>query len=62
LPRQKCADSASVIYDALQAAKTAIYFMQITAGAFTHFNPIMEELKIKRVMAKLDTNPMESML
>ena len=52
------ADSASVIYDALNAAKARGIDVVIadTAGRLHNKNHLMEELaKVKRVMAKLDT-------
>lgn len=51
------ADSASVIFDALQAAKSRNIDVLIadTAGRLHNKNNLMEELaKVKRVMAKLD--------
>lgn len=60
------ADSASVIYDALQAAKSRNIDVIIadTAGRLHNKNHLMEELsKVKRVMAKLDsTAPHEVLL
>jgi len=60
------ADSASVIYDALQAAKARNVDILIadTAGRLHTQNNLMEELKkVTRVMAKLDDNaPHEVML
>lgn len=60
------ADSASVIYDALQAAKARNIDILIadTAGRLHTQNNLMEELKkVTRVMAKLDNNaPHEVML
>jgi len=60
------ADSASVIYDALQAAKARKVDILIadTAGRLHTQNNLMEELKkVTRVMAKLDDNaPHEVML
>ncbi len=60
------ADSASVIYDALQAAKARNVDILIadTAGRLHTQNNLMEELKkVKRVMAKLDNAaPHEVML
>ena len=60
------ADSASVIYDALQAAKAKNVDILIadTAGRLHTQSNLMEELKkVKRVMAKLDTEaPHEVML
>jgi len=60
------ADSASVIFDALQAAKARNINILIadTAGRLHTQNNLMEELKkVKRVMGKLDSNaPHEVML
>jgi len=60
------ADSASVIYDALQAAKARNIDILIadTAGRLHTQNNLMEELKkVRRVMGKLDENaPHEVML
>ena len=60
------ADSASVIFDALQAAKARNYDVLIadTAGRLHTQANLMEELKkVKRVMAKLDPQaPHETML
>ncbi|MFW5450069.1 MAG: signal recognition particle-docking protein FtsY [Methylophagaceae bacterium] len=60
------ADSASVIFDALQAAKARNIDILIadTAGRLHTQSNLMEELKkVKRVMAKLDNNaPHEVML
>ncbi|MHB0776848.1 signal recognition particle-docking protein FtsY [Halomonas sp. WWR20] len=60
------ADSASVIYDALAAAKARKIDVLIadTAGRLHNKGPLMEELKkVRRVMAKLDENaPHEVML
>lgn len=60
------ADSASVIYDALQAAKARNVDVLIadTAGRLHTQNNLMEELKkIKRVLQKLDPSaPQETML
>ncbi|MFC3908990.1 signal recognition particle-docking protein FtsY [Legionella dresdenensis] len=60
------ADSASVIYDALQAAKARGIDVLIadTAGRLHTQNNLMEELKkVKRVMQKLDpATPHETML
>jgi fused signal recognition particle receptor len=60
------ADSASVIYDALQAAKARKIDVLIadTAGRLHTQNNLMEELKkVKRVIQKLDSNaPHETML
>lgn len=60
------ADSASVIYDALQAAKARKVDVLIadTAGRLHTQNNLMEELKkVKRVIQKLDPNaPHETML
>lgn len=60
------ADSASVIFDALQAAKARGIDVLIadTAGRLHTQHHLMEELKkVKRVMAKLDpTTPHETML
>ena len=53
------ADSASVIYDALQAAKARNIDVIIadTAGRLHNKNHLMDELsKVKRVMAKLDAS------
>lgn len=53
------ADSASVIYDALQAAKARNMDVIIadTAGRLHNKNHLMDELaKVKRVMAKLDVS------
>ncbi len=59
-------DSASVIFDALQSARTRNIDVLIadTAGRLHTQNNLMDELeKIKRVMGKLDTNaPHETML
>ena len=64
--QQQGADSASVIYDALQAAQARDIDVLIadTAGRLHTQSNLMEELKkIKRVMAKLDeTAPHEVML
>jgi len=60
------ADSASVVYDALQAATARGYDILIadTAGRLHTQGNLMEELKkIKRVLSKLDANaPHETML
>ncbi|TVU68463.1 signal recognition particle-docking protein FtsY [Cobetia crustatorum] len=60
------ADSASVIYDALEAAKARNVDILIadTAGRLHNKSHLMEELKkVQRVMAKLDVNaPHEVML
>ncbi|WP_133130953.1 signal recognition particle-docking protein FtsY [Legionella yabuuchiae] len=60
------ADSASVVYDALQAAKARNYDVLIadTAGRLHTQQNLMDELKkIKRVLTKLDPNaPHETML
>ena len=60
------ADSASVIFDALQAAKARKIDVLIadTAGRLHTQNNLMEELKkVKRVLQKLDANaPHETML
>lgn len=60
------ADSASVIFDALQAAKARKMDVLIadTAGRLHTQSNLMEELKkVKRVLQKLDTNaPHETML
>lgn len=60
------ADSASVIFDALQAAKARNIDILIadTAGRLHTQNNLMEELKkVKRIMGKLDSNaPHEVML
>lgn len=60
------ADSASVIFDALQAATARNYDVLIadTAGRLHTQNHLMEELKkVKRVMQKIDpTSPHEVML
>ena len=60
------ADSASVIYDALESAKAKKIDVLIadTAGRLhTHGNLMEELIKVKRVMSKLDTNaPHEVML
>lgn len=66
IAQQTGADSASVIYDALQAAQARDYDVLIadTAGRLHTQGNLMEELKkVKRVMSKLDTNaPHEIML
>lgn len=66
IAQQTGADSASVIYDALQAAKARGIDILIadTAGRLHTQNNLMEELKkVKRVMQKLDGNaPHETML
>ncbi len=64
--QHKGADSASVIYDALQAAQSREIDIVIadTAGRLHTKSNLMEELsKVKRVMAKLDPSaPHEVML
>lgn len=66
IAQQHGADSASVIFDALQAAKSRNVDILIadTAGRLHTQSNLMEELKkVKRVMAKLDPNaPHETML
>ncbi len=66
IAQQTGADSAAVIYDALQSAKAKGVDVLIadTAGRLHTQSNLMEELKkIKRVMAKLDeTTPHEVML
>lgn len=66
IAQQSGADSASVIYDALQAAKArgADVLIADTAGRLHTQSNLMEELKkIKRVIQKLDGNaPHETML
>lgn len=66
IAQQHGADSASVIYDALQAAKARKMDILIadTAGRLHTQSNLMEELKkVKRVMTKLDANaPHEVML
>lgn len=66
IAQQHGADSASVIFDALQAAKSRNIDILIadTAGRLHTQSNLMEELKkVKRVMAKLDPNaPHETML
>ncbi len=66
IAQQSGADSASVIYDALEAARVRGIDVLIadTAGRLHTQSNLMEELKkIKRVMAKLDSNaPHEVML
>ncbi len=66
IAQQSGADSASVIYDALQAARARGIDVLIadTAGRLHTQSNLMEELKkIKRVMAKLDSSaPHEVML
>lgn len=66
IAQQNGADSASVIFDALQAAKARQVDILIadTAGRLHTQSNLMEELKkVKRVMAKLDANaPHEIML
>ncbi|MGQ3892101.1 signal recognition particle-docking protein FtsY [Legionella sp. CNM-4043-24] len=66
IAQQAGADSASVVYDALQAATARGYDVLIadTAGRLHTQGNLMEELKkIKRVMGKLDANaPHETML
>jgi fused signal recognition particle receptor len=66
IAQQQGADSASVIYDALQAAQSRDIDVLIadTAGRLHTQSNLMEELKkIKRVMAKLDeAAPHEVML
>lgn len=66
IAQQSGADSASVIFDALQAAKARHVDILIadTAGRLHTQSNLMEELKkVKRVMTKLDANaPHEIML
>ena len=66
IAQQSGADSASVIFDALQAAKARQIDILIadTAGRLHTQSNLMEELKkVKRVMTKLDANaPHEIML
>jgi fused signal recognition particle receptor len=66
IAQQQGADSASVIYDALQSARARNIDVLIadTAGRLHTQSNLMEELKkIKRVMAKLDPDaPHEVML
>lgn len=66
IAQQSGADSASVIFDALQAAKARQIDILIadTAGRLHTQSNLMEELKkVKRVMSKLDANaPHEIML
>jgi fused signal recognition particle receptor len=66
IAQQSGADSASVIYDAFQAAKARDFDVLIadTAGRLHTQTNLMEELKkIKRVIAKIDaTAPHETML
>jgi len=66
IAQQQGSDSASVIYDALQAAKARNVDVLIadTAGRLHTQSNLMEELKkIKRVLGKLDANaPHEMML
>jgi len=66
IAQQTGADSASVIFDALQAAKARKIDVLIadTAGRLHTQNNLMEELKkVKRVLQKLDLNaPHETML
>jgi fused signal recognition particle receptor len=66
IAQQTGADSASVIYDAVQAAKAREIDVLIadTAGRLHTQSNLMEELKkVKRVMSKLDANaPHEVML
>lgn len=66
IAQQNGADSASVIFDALQAAKSRQMDVLIadTAGRLHTQSNLMEELKkVKRVMAKLDADaPHEIML
>jgi len=66
IAQQSGADSASVIFDGLQAAKARNVDILIadTAGRLHTQDNLMEELrKVKRVMGKLDTNaPHEVML
>ncbi len=66
IAQQTGADSASVIFDAVQAAKARQYDILIadTAGRLHTQDHLMDELaKIKRVMQKLDANaPHETML
>lgn len=59
------ADSASVIYDALQAAQSRGLDVLIadTAGRLHNKDHLMDELaKVKRVLAKLDTNAPDEVL
>ncbi|MCH9769797.1 MAG: signal recognition particle-docking protein FtsY [Gammaproteobacteria bacterium] len=66
IAQQSGADSASVVYDALQATQARNYDLLIadTAGRLHTQDHLMTELKkIKRVMQKLDPNaPQETML
>lgn len=66
IAQQSGADSASVVYDALQAAKArgADVLIADTAGRLHTQSNLMEELKkVKRVIQKLDGNaPHETML
>ncbi len=66
IAQQTGADSASVVYDALQAAKARGMDVLIadTAGRLHTQHHLMEELKkVKRVLGKLDANaPHETML
>ncbi len=66
IAQQAGSDSASVIYDAMEAAKARKYDILIadTAGRLHTQSHLMNELeKIKRVMGKLDANaPHETML
>lgn len=66
IAQQQGADSASVLFDAIQAAKARHIDVLIadTAGRLHTQNNLMEELKkVKRVMAKLDpTAPHEVLL
>lgn len=66
IAQQTGADSASVVYDALMAARSREYDVLIadTAGRLHTQGHLMEELKkIKRVMGKLDADaPHETML
>lgn len=66
IAQQTGADSASVVFDALQAAKARNIDILIadTAGRLHTQNNLMEELKkVKRVLKKLDPNaPHETML
>jgi len=66
ISQQTGADSASVIFDALQAAQARNYDVLLadTAGRLHTQNNLMEELKkVKRVLQKLDSQaPQETML
>ena len=58
IAQQTGADSASVVYDALQAARArrVDVLLADTAGRLHTREPLMEELKkVRRVMAKVDT-------